>query len=86
MAHEKRGAGLRLGGSMRDLDLLTMADVAALMKCSRAHVTNLVAGRVRGCVPLPAIHMGRRLLVRPETLMMWIESNERDKVQQRKTA
>lgn len=71
---------------MRDLDLLTMADVAALMKCSRAHVTNLVAGRVRGCVPLPAIHMGRRLLVRPETLMMWIESNERDKVQQRKTA
>jgi hypothetical protein len=71
---------------MRDFDFLTMADVAALLKCSRAHVTNLVAGRVRGCARLPAIHMGRRLLVRPKTLMMWIESNERDKVQQRKTA
>jgi hypothetical protein len=71
---------------MKDFDLLTMRDVAGLLKCSRAHVTNLVAGRVNGCAPLPAIHMGRRLLVRPETLMVWIEQNEAATVQHRKTA
>ena len=30
-------------------DLLTMADVARLLHCSKAHVCNIVAGRVQGC-------------------------------------
>jgi excisionase family DNA binding protein len=61
---------------MASLDLLTMKEVAAALHCSKAHVCNLAAGKVRGCVPLPAIHMGRRLLVRRESLLRWIERNE----------
>ena len=58
-------------------EILTMAEVAALLHCSKAHVCNLVGGRVRHCLPpLPAIHMGRRMLVRRETLMGWIERAE----------
>ncbi len=32
------------------LDLLTLADTAELLHCSKAHVCKAVNGRVRGCV------------------------------------
>jgi plasmid maintenance system antidote protein VapI len=57
-------------------DLLTMSEVAKVLHCSKAHVCNVVAGRLAGCTPLPAIHLGRRLLVRRESLLSWIEQNE----------
>ncbi|HLJ45444.1 MAG TPA: helix-turn-helix domain-containing protein [Bryobacteraceae bacterium] len=57
-------------------DLLTMSEVAELLHCSKAHICNLVAGRVNGCPPLPAVPLGRRKLVRRESLLQWIERNE----------
>ena len=57
-------------------DLLTMAEVAKLLHCSKAHVCNAVAGRVRGCAPIPVVSLGRRKLVRRESLVHWIERNE----------
>jgi len=62
--------------SSNQFDLLTMAEVATLLHVSKAHVCNIAAGRVNGCAPLPAVRMGRRLLVRREALMVWIEQNE----------
>ena len=61
---------------LSDFDLLTLADVAKLLHCSKAHVCKAVAGRVRGCPPIPAVSLGRRKLVRRETLISWIEANE----------
>lgn len=66
------------------MDLLTMAEVAAILKISKAHACNLAAGKVRGCLPLPAIHMGRRMLVRRESLLIWIERNETGSIQRPK--
>jgi len=57
-------------------DLLTVKEVAQLLDCSKAHVCNAVAGRVRGCAPIPAVHLGRRTLIRRESLLSWIEQNE----------
>ena len=57
--------------------LLTVVEVAQALRCSKAHVHNLIAGRVRGLDPLPAIHLGRRSLVRRESLNEWLELNER---------
>jgi excisionase family DNA binding protein len=57
-------------------DLLTMAEVAALLHCSKAHVCNAVAGKVRGCPPIPAVRLGRRKLVRRESLITWLAENE----------
>jgi excisionase family DNA binding protein len=57
-------------------DLLTMAEVAKLLHCSKAHVCNLASGSVAGCTPIPAIRMGRRMLVRRESLLRWISENE----------
>jgi hypothetical protein len=61
---------------MDGFDLLTLAEVAKVLKCSRAHATNAVAGRLRGCAPIPALTLGRRKLVRRETLLAWIACNE----------
>ncbi|MBZ5673747.1 MAG: helix-turn-helix domain-containing protein [Acidobacteriia bacterium] len=59
-------------------ELLTVAEVAAVLHCSKAHVCNLVGGRVRDCRPIPAIRMGRRMLIRREALQAWIAANEND--------
>lgn len=45
-------------------EVMTVREVASVLRCSKAHVHNLIAGRVRGMNPLPAIHLGRRSLVR----------------------
>jgi len=61
---------------MSESVLLTMTEVARLLHCSKAHVCNAVNGRVAGCTPIPAIRLGRRLLVRHESLERWIGQNE----------
>ena len=61
---------------LASFDLLTLAEVAELLHCSKAHVCKAVAGRVRGCPPIPAVSLGRRKLVRRATLLSWIERNE----------
>jgi excisionase family DNA binding protein len=58
-------------------DILTVADAAAELRCSKAHVLNLVRGKVRNVPPLPAIKLGRRTLVRRAALVAWLEANER---------
>jgi excisionase family DNA binding protein len=57
-------------------DLLTVAEVAKLLHCSKAHVCNAVAGKLRGCPQIPSVRMGRRMLVRRESLMVWLEQSE----------
>ena len=57
-------------------DLLTVAQVAEVLRCSKAHVCNVIAGRVHDCPPIPAVRLGRRKLVRREALAAWVERNE----------
>jgi hypothetical protein len=61
---------------LRDFDLLTLREVAGALHCSKAHPSNVIAGRVPGCSPIPAVHLGRRMLVRRESLLTWIAHNE----------
>ena len=56
--------------------ILTVVEVARTLRCSKAHVHNLIGGKVRGLAPLPVIHLGRRSLVRKESLRQWLEINE----------
>jgi len=57
-------------------EILTVAEIAAELRCSKAHVYNVIAGKVDGVHPLPAICMGRRKLVRSATLAEWTKNNE----------
>jgi hypothetical protein len=61
---------------LAEFDLLTLAEVAKLLHCSKAHICNAVAGRLTGCPPIPAVSLGRRKLVRRAALLSWIERNE----------
>jgi excisionase family DNA binding protein len=58
-------------------DFLSVAEVAEILGCSKAHISNAVAGRVRGCQPIPAVRLGRRTLIRRQTLLSWIEQNDK---------
>ncbi|HYK90595.1 MAG TPA: helix-turn-helix domain-containing protein [Acidobacteriota bacterium] len=57
-------------------EILTVPEVAVELRCSKAHVYNAIAGKVRGISPLPAISMGRRRLVRRAALEQWKRGNE----------
>jgi excisionase family DNA binding protein len=59
------------------LDILTIEEVAGELRCSKAHVYNLVAGKIKGVPPLPVIALGRRRLVRRSTLENWKCGNEK---------
>ena len=61
---------------MNPSEILTVAEVAAELRCSKAHVCNAINGRVKGVTPLPAISMGRRKLIRRATLAAWLRRND----------
>ena len=61
----------------RRVSLLTAAEVASELRCSKAHVHNLINGKVRDAKPLPSVRIGRRRLVRRASLDEWITANEK---------
>ena len=63
---------------IRESDNLTIEEVAADLRCSKAHVYNLVNGKVKGTPRLPSIGFGRRKLVRRATLELWKTAIEQD--------
>jgi hypothetical protein len=58
-------------------DVLTLKEVAVLLRCSKTHVSNLLNGRVSGVPTLTHIAMGRRKVVRREWLNTWMDAYKR---------
>src|SRR5262245_4726360 len=56
--------------------ILNLAEAAALVRCSRAHLSNIVHGKVSGIPRLPTVRIGRRVLFRRESLEQWLETVE----------
>jgi excisionase family DNA binding protein len=52
--------------------VLTVREVAAELRCSKAHVHNIIAGKVHDLPPLPVLRIGRRVLVRHDALSHWL--------------
>ena len=57
-------------------EILTVCEVAARLRCSKAHVCNVINGRVKGVAPLPAIRLVRRMLIRVAALEAWLLQSE----------
>jgi hypothetical protein len=57
-------------------DVLTVGDVALVLRCSKAHVCKMINGQVKGTAPIPAIAFGRRKVVRRQSLLRWMSDNE----------
>ena len=62
---------------MESTGIMTVAEVARFLRCSKAHVCNAINGKASGVTTLPAIRMGRRMLVRAAALADWLAQNER---------
>ena len=61
-----------------DDDVLTITEVAIILRCSKAHVYNLINGAVSEVPRLPAMELGRRKVVRRGSLNQWMRDLERD--------
>jgi hypothetical protein len=59
-------------------EVLTVRDVALELRCSMAQVQRVINGRVKNVSRLPAIRMGRRMLVMRDTLEDWKRGNEQN--------
>ena len=57
-------------------DLLTMEEAARILRCSKAHVSNILNGKVQTLHPLPSVKIGRRTLIRRESLIAWMKVME----------
>ena len=52
--------------------VLTVPEIARELRCSKAHVHNIIRGKVPRMPPLPVLRIGRRILIRRETLHLWM--------------
>ena len=65
----------RLKGAVAP-SVLNLAEAATLVRCSRAHLCNVINGKVRGIPHLPTVRIGRRVLFRRESLEQWLREIE----------
>ena len=63
---------------------MTIPEVARELRCSKAHVHNIVAGKVPNLPPLPVLRIGRRMLVRAEGLEKWLTELEAREIEAQK--
>ena len=56
--------------------VLTIAEVARELRCSKAHLHNVIHGKVPDLPPLPVLRIGRRVLIRYERLREWMKELE----------
>jgi excisionase family DNA binding protein len=56
--------------------ILTINEVARILRCSKTHVSNVLNGKVAGVPKLTHLSMGRRKLIRRAWLEQWMEANK----------
>jgi len=57
--------------------LLSMADISTMTGISKASLSRAINGKLANCERLPHIKLGRRALVRPDTLESWLRDSEK---------
>ncbi len=67
---------LRMAAANQISSVLTLAEAARELRCSKAHVSNVVNGKVPHLPRLPVVRIGRRVLIRYEALLEWIRLAE----------
>ena len=58
-------------------DLMTAAEVAAELRCSKAQVHRIIRGQVEHVSALPVLRLGRKRVVRRSSFERWKADNER---------
>ncbi len=54
--------------------VMTLKQAAAYLQISKAHLSNVINGKVADVPPLRCFRVGRRILIRREWVEEWMES------------
>jgi excisionase family DNA binding protein len=54
--------------------VMTLKQAAAYLQVSKAHLSNVINGKVPGVPPVRSFRMGRRILIKREWVDEWMES------------
>jgi hypothetical protein len=57
-------------------NILTIKEVADILRCSKTHAQNVIEGKVHGLPKLTHLSLGRRKVVRKDWLDQWMEANK----------
>lgn len=63
--------------------ILTLAEAAAYLHCSRKQLSNAIRGKIPDIPPLPALRIGRTPIIRGEALEQWLKDLESQAVERR---
>lgn len=56
--------------------VLTIKEIAEILRCSKTHVGKLLSGQVPGAAQLVHVKIGRRKVVRKSAFDQWFDANE----------
>jgi len=54
--------------------VMTLSQAAAYLQISKAHLSNVINGKVSGVQPVRCVRMGRRILIKREWVNQWLET------------
>jgi excisionase family DNA binding protein len=55
--------------------VMTLKEAAVYLQVSKAHLSNVINGKVPGVVPVRSFRLGRRILMKREWIDQWLESS-----------
>jgi excisionase family DNA binding protein len=62
--------------------VMSLRQAAAYLQVSKAHLSNVINGKVTGVPPVRSFRVGRRLLIKREWIDEWLESAHHEAVRQ----
>jgi excisionase family DNA binding protein len=62
--------------------VLTLTQAASYLRISKAHLSNVINGKVPGVSPVRFFRMGRRILIKREWIDEWMDFADRRALQQ----
>ena len=60
--------------------VMTLSQAASYLRISKAHLSNVINGKVPGVKPVRFFRMGRRVLIKREWIDEWLEVANREAV------
>jgi len=58
--------------------VMTLTQAAAYLQVSKAHLSNVINGKVSGIAPVRSFRLGRRVLIRREWIDAWLDGTRQE--------
>jgi excisionase family DNA binding protein len=62
--------------------VLSLKQAASYLQISKAHLSNVINGKVPGVIPVRSFRLGRRVLIKREWIEEWLDVSDRKDLQQ----